>query len=59
MAAGLTQQGAQAGDSDTWAEVLGYVARLSPNIRRRPHSQAQGALTKLAALSEEEHEGFS
>ena len=33
-------------------EVLGYVARLSPNIRK--YSQAQGAsLTELAALSEE------
>jgi integrase len=38
-------------------EVLGYVARLSPNIRK--YSQAQGAsLAELAALSEE-HEGLS
>ncbi len=38
-------------------EVLGYVARLSPNIRK--YSQAQGAsLTELATLSEE-HEGIS
>ena len=38
-------------------EVLGYVARLSPNIRK--YSQAQGAsLAELAALSEE-HEGVS
>jgi len=38
-------------------EVLGYVARLSPNIRK--YSQAQGAsLAELAALSEE-HEGIS
>ena len=38
-------------------EVLGYVARLSPNIRK--YSQAQRAsLAELAALSEE-HEGLS
>jgi hypothetical protein len=38
-------------------EVLGYVARLSPNIRK--YSQAQGAtLAELATLSEE-HEGLS
>ena len=38
-------------------EVLGYVARLSPNIRK--YGQAQGAsLAELAALSEE-HEGVS
>ncbi|WP_400084277.1 tyrosine-type recombinase/integrase [Yoonia sp. R78084] len=38
-------------------EVLGYVARLSPNIRK--YSDAQGAsLAELAALSEE-HEGVS
>ena len=38
-------------------EVLGYVARLSPNIRK--YSQAQGAsLAELAALSEE-HEDLS
>ncbi|PXW67583.1 site-specific recombinase XerD [Loktanella sp. PT4BL] len=36
-------------------EVLGYVARLSPNIRK--YSQAQGAsLAELAALSEEYEE---
>lgn len=38
-------------------EVLGYVARLSPNIRK--YSQAQGAsLAELATLSEE-HESVS
>ena len=38
-------------------EVLGYIARLSPNIRK--YSQAQGAsLAELATLSEE-HEGIS
>ncbi|PXW66414.1 phage integrase family protein [Loktanella sp. PT4BL] len=38
-------------------EVLGYVGRLSPNIRK--YSQAQGAsLAELAALSEEQ-EGVS
>ena len=38
-------------------EALGYVARLSPNIRK--YSQAQGAsLAELAALSEE-HEDLS
>lgn len=38
-------------------EVLGYVARLSPNIRK--YGQAQGApLAELATLSEE-HEGIS
>jgi len=38
-------------------EVLGYVARLSPNIRK--YSDAQGAsLAELAALSEE-YEGLS
>ena len=36
-------------------EVLGYVARLSPNIRK--YSQAQGAsLAELATLSEEHEE---
>lgn len=38
-------------------EVMGYVARLSPNMRK--YSQAQGAsLAELATLSEE-HEGQS
>jgi len=42
--------------SDTLGkEVLGFVARLSPNIRK--YSQAQGAsLSELAALSEEYEE---
>jgi len=44
--------------SDTLGkEVLGYVARLSPNIRK--YNDAQGAsLAELATLSEE-HEGLS
>jgi integrase len=52
-------RGRKLGDlSDTLGkEVLGYVARLSPNIRK--YSQAQGAsLAELATLSEE-HEGLS
>jgi integrase len=51
--------GRKLGDlSDTLGkEVLGYVARLSPNIRK--YSQAQGAtLAELATLSEE-YEGLS